>query len=213
MNMIRWMKARVSPRLVAVPLALGVLGLAACGSSTNTTSSTTASAEPTTTSTSTTQSALIGKHTSLALNPANSKLLAENGITVTAVAPATYSKTLVLPVDGGQVAVATVKGTINHTGGVKLSHGEKSITVTSFIVDTSAEQVTALIGGQRVPVFAINPSAEKHETEAGGVIVDQGLQLTLTEPAADALNSALGVTAFKSGQVFATATMTLAVKT
>lgn len=201
-------------RFLALPLALAALGVAACGSSSKTTSS--ASTSTTATSAATTPTAgtsvLVGAHTSVALNPATSQLLKENVITVTAVGPATYSKTLVLPVSGGQIAVATLAGTIDHNGGIKLSHGEKSVEVTTFIVDTSTKQVTALIGEQRMPVFAINTSSEKRKSETGGTIVDSGLKLTLTEQAASALNGALGVSAFKAGQVFGTATITLAVK-
>jgi hypothetical protein len=83
--------------------------------------------------------------------------------------------------------------------------------VTSFIVDTSTKQVTALVGGQRLPVFAIDTSSEKHQTGVGGTIVESGLKFTLTEQAATALNSALGASAFKAGQLFGTATLTLAV--
>jgi hypothetical protein len=201
-------------RFLALPLALAALGVAACGSSSKTTSS--ASTSTTATSAATTPTAstsvLVGKQTSVALNPATSQLLKENAITVTAVAPATYSKTLVWPVSGGQIAGATVTGTIDHNGGFKLTHGEKSVELTTFVINTSTKQVTALVGEKRIPVYSINTSSEKHQAEAGGVIVDSGLKLTLTEQAASALNGALAVSAFKAGQVFGTATITLAVK-
>ena len=85
--------------------------------------------------------------------------------------------------------------------------------MTSFIIDTSTKQVTALIGGQRLPIFALDTSSEKRQTGTGATIVEGGLKLTLIEQAATALNSELGASAFKAGQVFGTATMTLAVKT
>jgi hypothetical protein len=44
------------------------------------------------------------------------------------------------------------------------------------------------------------------------VIVDSGLEFTLIEQAASALNGPLEVSAFKAGQVFGVATMTLAAK-
>jgi hypothetical protein len=202
-------------RAVFFPLlVLVALAVAACGSSSKTTSSaattaTGASATPTSAS----PGALVGKQTSVALNPATSQLLKENQIVVTAVAPATYRTTLLFPVSGGQIAVATVAGAIDHTGGVKLSHAGKSVQVTSFIIDTSTKQVTALVGGQRLPIFALDTSSEKRQTGTGATIVESGLKFTVTEQAATALNSALGASAFKAGQVFGTATLTLAVKT
>ena len=206
-------------RAVFFPLlVLVALGVAACGSSGKSTTSAAATATGATTATNaatpTTAGSrvLVGKQTSVALNPATSELLREHQIVVTAVAPATYRKTLLWPVSGGQIAVATVAGTIAHTGGVKLSHAGKSVQVTSFIVNTSTKQVTALVGGQRLPIFALDLSSVKHQTAVGGTIVESGLKLTLTEQAATALNSALGVSAFKTGQLFGTATLTLAVK-
>jgi hypothetical protein len=198
--------------LAALPLALVALAVTACGSSkTSVTAGTTAT---TVSGTATTAlSAVVGRNTMVALNPETTKLLEEHEITVSAVAPATYSKTMAWPVSSGQIAVATVRGTINHTGGFKLSRGEKSVTLTTFIIDTSTKKVTALVGGQRIPVFAINTGSEQRETESGGAIVVHGLSLTVTEEAATTLNNSLGVSAFKEGQVFGIAAMTLAVKT
>ena len=204
-------------RAVFLPLlALVALGIAACGSSKKTTTGTTATGAAATGTAATTtagSTALVGKQTSVALNPAISILFRENQIVATAVAPATYHHTLLWPVSGGHVAIATVAGTIEHTGGIRLSHAGKSVEVTRFLVDTSTDQVTALVGGQRMPIFAINTSEAKHQTGTGGTILESGLKFTLTEQGASALNGGLGVSAFKAGQIFGTATLTLAVKT
>ena len=193
----------VARRAVFFPLpVLAALAFAACGSSSKTTSTTpTGASAPANTGT-TGSGVLVGKQTSVALNPATSQLLKEHQIVVTAVAPATYRTTLLWPVSGGQIAVASAAGTIDHTGGVRLSHAGTSVQVTSFIIDTSTKQVTALIGGQRLPIFAVDTSSEKRQTGVGGTIVEGGLKFTLIEGAATALNCALGVSAFKAGQVF-----------
>ena len=205
-------------RAAAFPLvALVTLGVAACGSSSKTTTPATTGAAATGTAATTAATAgssvLVGKQTSVALNPLISTLFRENQIVATAVAPATYHHTLLWPVSGGHVAIATVAGTIEHTGGIRLSHAGKSVEVTRFLVDTSTDQVTALVGGQRLPIFAINTSEAKHQTGTGGTILESGLKFTLTEQGASALNGGLGVSAFKAGQIFGTATLTLAVKT
>ena len=204
-------------RAVFLPLlALVALGIAACGSSKKATTGTTATGAAATGTAATTtagSTALVGKQTSVALNPAISILFRENQIVATAVAPATYHHTLLWPVSGGHVAIATVAGTIEHTGGIRLCHAGKSVEVTRFLVDTSTDQVTALVGGQRMPIFAINTSEAKHQTGTGGTILESGLKFTLTEQGASALNGGLGVSAFKAGQIFGTATLTLAVKT
>jgi hypothetical protein len=198
-------------RAVFLPLlALVAIGIAACGSSKTTTTTGTAATGSVTGSTGTT--AVVGKQTSIALNPAISTLLRENQIVATAVAPATYHSTLLWPVSGGHIAVSTVAGTIEHTGGIRLSHAGKSVQVTSFLINTSTDQVTALVGGQRLPIFAINTSSAKHQTGTGGTILESGLQFRLTEQGASALNGGLGSSAFKAGQIFGTAALTLAVK-
>ena len=66
-----------------------------------------------------------------------------------------------LPVSGGQVAVATLAGTIQHTGGLKFTRAGKSVEMTSFIVDTSSKQVTALVDGQRIPILDLSLSSVK----------------------------------------------------
>jgi hypothetical protein len=201
------------PRRPLAALAVAILALAAtaCGSSHSTiavhTTATTVSGTPTTALV-----AVAGRNTSVVLNPETLTLLREHEITVSAVAPASYQKTLVWPISGGQISAATISGTIDQTGGVKLSHSGKSVALTSFITSTSAKQVTAIVGGQRIPVFDINTSSETRRSETGGAIVVGGLGFTVTEQAANAVNSALGVSAFKQGQVFGVVTETLVVK-
>jgi hypothetical protein len=195
----------------ALAVALVALAITACGSSSTSVKVTTTSTSVSGTGT-TALVAVAGRNTLVALNPETTTLLKEHEITVSAVAPATYKKTLAWPISGGQIGVATATGTIDGTGGFKLSHGEKSVTLTSFIVDTSAKQVTALVDGQRIPVFTINTGSEKRQTESSGATIVSGLAFTVTEQAATTVNGALGVSAFKSGQVFGIATLTLAVK-
>src|SRR5579863_1001158 len=57
---------------------------------------------------------VIGKSTDVVVNPAASAALRDAGITVTAVAPATAETTLLFPVSGGQIVIATLAGTIDH---------------------------------------------------------------------------------------------------
>ena len=89
-------------RAVFLPLlALVALGTAACGSSKKATTGTTATGAAATGTAATTtagSTALVGKQTSVALNPAISILFRENQIVATAVAPATYHHTLLWPV-------------------------------------------------------------------------------------------------------------------
>ncbi len=194
------MTVRLSP-LSLIPVLVAVaLGVVACGSSSSSTTSSTSSAT------------VVGKSTSVVVSPATTKLLKENEITVSAVAPAKVSTVILLPTTSGHFVVSSATGRVEDTGGVKLSHAGTSIQFTGFVVDTESRQVTAAVGGLRAPVFDLTLSSRVHTTGPSGTAVFTGMKLTLTEEAATALNSDLGVNnVFKAGQEFGVATQTIAV--
>jgi len=156
---------------------------------------------------------VVGKSTSVVVNPATAQALKQAGITITPVAPATAHTVLLFPVSGGQVVVATLAGTIEHSGGLILSHGGKSVQLANFTVDTSTKQLTALVAGQRVPIFELNLASLKRATGPNGTVIASNIKMTLTAQAATALNSALGLSSFVPGLPFGVATVTVAVKT
>jgi len=200
-------------RLSVVPmLAVLALGVAACGSSSSSTSSSASTATSTTASASASVP-VVGKSTSVVVNPATAQALRQAGITITPVAPATAHTVLLFPVSGGQVVVATLAGTIEHSGGLILSHGGKSVQLANFTVDTSTKQLTALVAGQRVPIFELNLASLKRATGPNGTVIASDIRMTLTAQAATALNSALGLSTFVPGLPFGVATVTVAVKT
>ncbi len=209
-------------RLTVIPLlALVSLGVAACGSSSTSSSASSAvSSASTATSTGATGAtgsapvAVVGKDTSVVINPLVTQALKTEGITITPVAPATSkSAVLIFPESGGSITVATLQGTIDHTGGLKISHEGKSVTLTNFVIDTTTNQLTATVSGQKLPIFDLSLTSIKRVTGPNGSIVASNIKLTLTSEAAGALNSGLGVTGFAAGQPFGTATLTIAVKT
>jgi hypothetical protein len=132
------------------------------------------------------------------------------GITVTAVAPATAKTTLLFPVSAGQIVVATLVGTVDHTGGLTFSHIDKSVTLTNFVVNTSTKQLTATVGGQSMPIFDLNLAALNRASGGHRTVVASNIKLTVTSQAAIALNSGLGVSTFKGEMNFGTATLTVA---
>jgi hypothetical protein len=188
-------------RLSLLPVLVAVaLGVIACGSS----SSSTTSSKPST--------SVVGKSTSVVVSPATTKLLKENEVTVSAVAPAKGSAVILLPTTSGHFVVSSATGRVEDTGGIKLSHAGTSVQFTGFVVDTESKQVTAAVGGLRAPVFDLTLGSLAHTTGPSGTAVFSGIKLTLTEEAATTLNSDLGVNnVFKAGQEFGVATQTIAV--
>lgn len=198
-------------RLSVLPvLAVVALGVAACGSSSS--SSTTTSSTPTTTTPASAPVAVAGRSTVVVVNPATAQALKQNAITVTPIAPASAKTGLVFPVSGGQIVVASLAGTVDHTGGLSFSHSGKSVQLTSFIINTTTKQLTALAGGQRVPILNLDLAALKRASGPNSTVIASNIKLTLTSQAATALNSGLGVSIFKAGLPFGVATLTVAVK-
>ena len=75
--------------------------------------------------------------------------------------------------------------------GLTLSHAGKSVTLTSFIVNTETKQLTATAGGKSLPVFDLNLASLKRTSGPNGTVLASNIGLNLTEQAASALNSGL----------------------
>ncbi len=147
----------------------------------------------------------------MVVSPATTKLLQDHQITVSAVAPASVSTVILFPTTSGHIVISSAKGRVEDTGGLELAHASKTIQLTAFVVDTESRQVTAAVGGLRVPVFDLTLSSVAHTTGPSGTAVFGGVKLRLTNQAATALNSGLGVNVFKAGENFGVATLTIAV--
>jgi hypothetical protein len=179
----------------------------ACGSSSSSSSTTT-----TATTATATAASLVGRSTTVALTPETAEALKRDGITVTALAPATVHTTWVIPVSSGHIVTSTLTGTVEGTGGVVFSHAGHSVRMTSFTVDTSTRQLTAVLAGVRRAIFELNLSFLTRASGSNGVLFGRDIELTLTSQAATTLNSALGVSTFKAGEHFGTVTLMLAVR-
>jgi surface antigen len=194
-------------RLCAIPVVvLLVGGVAACGSSSNSSSTT-----KTTTTATAAEVAVVGRSISVALTPETAEALKHDEVTVSAIAPATAHTTWLLPVSSGHVVAATLSGTIEGTGGIVFSHGEHTVRMTSFDVNTATGEMTALLAGVRRKVFELNLSFHTHATGSNGTLFERDITMTLTSQAATTLNSSLGVSTFKAGEHFGTVTLALAV--
>lgn len=191
--------------LPAILCAVVALGVVACGSSS------TSSASTHTTTAATSSAALVVGSSTVALTRETAEALKHDEITLTAIAPATASTTYVFPVSSGHVVAATLTGTVENTGGLLFAHAGRSARLTSFIVDTSSREITAMLIGVRRKIFEMNLSLLTKATGSNGRILGRDIELVLTSQAATTLNSALGVSTFKAGEHFGTMTLTLQV--
>ena len=142
-------------------------------------------------------------YTQVAVAPAVYDLITSAGITPAPVAGATaaaYKGTLAarFPISGYRF----VGLQIQHTGGISLTAGSATITLSDFNIDLARLRVSGVVSGTvgnvgRVDLFKIRLSDRR----------DLGLvRLTLTDTAAGALNATFGVSAFAEDATFGYAT-------
>ncbi len=176
-------------RLLPLVLACAALTLGACGgvSGKGGPSTLPTAAEPVT---------LTGGAAILAIDPQTAGLLEDNGITLTAVAPATLKASAIsFPITSGQVDGVSLGGTIDHHGGVRFASDTASVVLRDLHVDTRARQVTAAAGGGRLPLFDLDQRTLSGSV-TGGRLNATGVVALLSPRASRALNAALQVSVF-----------------
>ena len=147
--------------------------------------------------------------TSLALDSGAAAALASQGITPGLVAPATANTdgSLAFPITRGRVDAETLAGLVRHSGGLSLTKGSTRVELTRFdIVIDGTPQLTALVGGSRVPILNLDVSGLTRDVDGLDVTLGN-VRATLTAEAAAALNQAFSTTAFSEGLLIGVATV------
>jgi Htaa len=203
---------RVFKRVAAVSMAAGLLlgvgGVAAASAATTTPQGK--------------QVWLTGGDTSVTTAPGIAAALLSHGIVPLAVLPGTegaaisggnVAVTFTFPVTGGWVNLATLHGTIYHSGGILFTSPStgKQIEVSNFVISVHQGVLTAEVNGNpkvRVPLLDLSLA---HATVHAGwkKVRISGIVLTLTSTAASALDSTFGTTLFTAGLELGTASTTL----
>jgi len=162
---------------------------------------------------------LNGVRTTLTTDPATTGVLVGKGILPLPVGRATIvprsgphglSLRYGFPITGGRVNAESLAGFINHSGGlrfVNVATGH-TLTLTGFRIRISEHPgLTALVNrdrSMRVRILNLNLSHAKVAKHPPFVKVSN-VKATLTQPAASALNGALGVSFFSKGITLGTA--------
>ncbi len=142
-------------------------------------------------------------YTQVTVAPPVYQLIASAGITPTPVAPATafpYRGTLAarFPITG-----VAAPATVTHVGGLTLTAGASTITLTDFNIELARLTVSGNVSGSignvgRADLFTLGLS----NRPSLGL-----LSLRLTATSAGALNATFGVSAFSAGETFGYATV------
>jgi hypothetical protein len=108
-------------------------------------------------------SKVTGGTTQISVSAAAAKVLSDNHITATPLAPATASgTTFTFPITGGFLNTNTLRGVIRHAGGLSLSNGTRTVNVhrPTIVSDRSGVSLWALVRGRTIKVC--HPSAARH---------------------------------------------------
>lgn len=212
MNIRKIMTATVASGAI---LVAGV-GLAACGSSSDSTTTAPATTAPmeSTSTVAASMAKVTGTDTLLTLDAATAKALTGAKITVSPVEPATADQGgIKFPIIGEEVDTVTLKsGVITHTGGLVFAQGPTTVEVKDFSVDLSTGILTAMLPeGAELPLLTLDTSAVKTDDAEGGTGMDvSGIKGALTKDAATALNNAFGTELFTEGLAIGTLDLVLA---
>ena len=147
-----------------------------------------------------------GGGTAVALSDDFVAALASLGVDAAPVRPArvTPRGTVRFPIPGGALDLATARGDVFHTGGLTLSAGATEVQLLNFVIDTTDTPVlTGLVAVNgdilgRVPLFNLELTMAPEVTNNRRLII-AGVNVTLTDAAAGALNGVFNVGAFTGG--------------
>jgi hypothetical protein len=140
-----------------------------------------------------------GGATTLKLNAATAKVLSANGVKVAPVKPARAAGgSIAFPITRGSVTLPE-RGSIAHSGGLRISAGGRKLVVRRFIIRLGAHPyLSAAVGKARVRLLDLSLAKAKLG-RAGLAYTVTGVRATLARPAARALNATFGVSLFRRG--------------
>ena len=133
--------------------------------------------------------------TTLKLDPGAVAALTGLGVAPAPIAPARAlaADELAFPITNSfKNAVRT--GKIRHSGGISLTAGSTTVRLTDFVIDPLRGQLTALVGGARVPILSLDFSRANVSFRWGTLRLGP-VGGSLTAAAAGALNAAFGLPA------------------
>jgi hypothetical protein len=138
--------------------------------------------------------------TSIALNGATLTALLADKFGVAPTGKAKVSKTFVLsfPVTGGTFTSAS-KGTIKHTGGIKVSRNAKHITIKNLVIKLHSGSGTAVVSGHgRMPAITVTAP------QGGSSHSVTGYTVALSKPLIKVLDKKFHTKAFKKNPTLGT---------
>lgn len=146
-----------------------------------------------------------GGRTSVVLSDTFTGALGELGVDAGAIAPAKLRKgKAAFPIPAGALDLATARGDIFHSGGLKLSAGTTTVRLLNFVIDTQDEPVITglvFVNGDlvaRIPLFDLVLNSAPEVSRSRKLLISD-VDVLLSAAAAAALNSVFGIDDFTAG--------------
>lgn len=153
------------------------------------------------------QEARVSGGTTLTLEPEASEALEGLDITASRLRPArAVEGDLRFPLTALRINQRADRISIRHTGGIALRRGDTTVSLRNFFVTAVNRRaaLTAVVdGGERITLLRLDPRGAQ-VTQRRNRVTILNLRGVVTDEAADALNTALDVTAFEDGLVLGT---------
>jgi hypothetical protein len=116
--------------------------------------------------------------TTLIINKGFNKKAKKAGIKVTAIKPAKLKgKKATFTVTGGSIEPTTGKGTVTHSGGLKVRWGKRSVALKAFELNTSTKTLSAKVGGKSIKLAKLR-GISSARLGFGNSIAAKSLKLT-----------------------------------
>jgi hypothetical protein len=145
--------------------------------------------------------------TTITFTKSFSALLKQNGVKLSAVAPATVrGQTVTFPVSGGKLEPVVVKGSVEHAGALLFKAGKRTLPLKSLTLKTTQAHspLTAKFGGGQLKIAA---SATLTSARSGFGVASKVTQIKLSAKAAERLDKKLDLRGvFKAGQLLGAST-------
>ena len=141
------------------------------------------------------QAAKLDGKTILAPEPATIEALAGAGVMVAPAGDVSVNdKGIGFPITGGNVDAETLRGKIEHKGGLTFSNDHEALTVENFTVKIGEKNVirAEVAGGGKVRLAELDLDKAKIK-ERGSKIVVSNVDVLLAKPAAEALSAVFGL--------------------
>ena len=150
-----------------------------------------------------------GGSTTLKLDSGLAEALADAGVAVAPVSPATARKggRVAFPITGGALNPKTAAGVINHSGGLSITAGETTVSLTNFRIKVGKRvSLSARVGDARLKILDLSLAKAKVGRK-GFALKVKGVRAHLSRGAARALNRAFDTDLFRRGTKVGTASV------